>query len=170
MWPAWRGECRDGGPGAEPQARCPDRHRQQGRDRHPRPQLPAGPHRRPASPAPANTASASFCRTAQAISGSGSTRKCAPWRSACRANACRSPSSVSTSSTASFLPTTLDSIADVHDGVAVARLDHPAVREAINALAARGVTVVTLVSDVPGSKRVHYAGSTIPPPAAPRRA
>ena len=31
-------------------------------------------------------------------------------------------------------------------------------REAINALAARGVTVVTLVSDVPGSKRVHYAG------------
>ena len=37
-------------------------------------------------------------------------------------------------------------------------LDHPAVREAINALAARGVTVVTLVSDVPGSKRVHYAG------------
>ena len=37
-------------------------------------------------------------------------------------------------------------------------LDHPAVRESINALAARGVTVVTLVSDVPGSKRAHYAG------------
>ena len=31
-------------------------------------------------------------------------------------------------------------------------------REAINALQGRGVSVVTLVSDVPGSKRVHYAG------------
>ena len=57
-----------------------------------------------------------------------------------------------------LLASTLDSIGDVHDGVAVAALDHPAVREAINALAARGVTVVTLVSDVPGSKRMHYAG------------
>jgi len=46
----------------------------------------------------------------------------------------------------------------MYDGVAVVALDHPAVREAINALQARGVTVVTLVSDVPGSKRVHYAG------------
>jgi LacI family transcriptional regulator len=42
--------------------------------------------------------------------------------------------------------------------VAVVALDHPAVRESINALAASGVTVVTLVSDVPGSKRAHYAG------------
>ena len=57
-----------------------------------------------------------------------------------------------------LLASTLDSIGDVYDGVAVAALDHPAVREAINALSARGVTVVTLVSDVPGSKRVHYAG------------
>jgi LacI family transcriptional regulator len=52
----------------------------------------------------------------------------------------------------------LDSIGDMYDGVAVVALDHPAVREAINALQARGVAVVTLVSDVPGSKRVHYAG------------
>jgi LacI family transcriptional regulator len=52
----------------------------------------------------------------------------------------------------------LDSIGDIFDGVAVVALDHPAVREAINALQARGVTVVTLVSDVPGSKRSHYAG------------
>jgi LacI family transcriptional regulator len=37
-------------------------------------------------------------------------------------------------------------------------LDHPSVREAINSLVARGVFVVTLVSDVPGSKRVHYVG------------
>ena len=57
-----------------------------------------------------------------------------------------------------LLASTLDGIGDMFDGVAVAALDHPAVREAINALAARGVTVVTLVSDVPGSKRVHYAG------------
>ena len=57
-----------------------------------------------------------------------------------------------------LLATMLDTIGDMHDGVAVVALDHPAVREAINALAARGVTVVTLVSDVPGSKRVHYAG------------
>ncbi len=52
----------------------------------------------------------------------------------------------------------LDALGDTLDGVAVVALDHPAVREAINALQARGVTVVTLVSDVPGSKRVHYAG------------
>lgn len=44
------------------------------------------------------------------------------------------------------------------DGVALVALDHPAVREAINALVSRGVAVVTLVSDVPGSKRLHYAG------------
>jgi LacI family transcriptional regulator len=56
------------------------------------------------------------------------------------------------------LAATLDQIGDIYDGVAVVALDHPSVREAINALAARGVTVVTLVSDVPGSKRVHYAG------------
>ena len=52
----------------------------------------------------------------------------------------------------------LDSIGEVFDGIAVVALDHPAVREAINALEARGVTVVTLVSVVPGSKRAHYAG------------
>jgi LacI family transcriptional regulator len=57
-----------------------------------------------------------------------------------------------------ILAATLDSIGDMYDGVAVVALDHPSVREAINALAQRGVTVVTLVSDVPGSKREHYAG------------
>src|SRR5205814_7371631 len=31
-------------------------------------------------------------------------------------------------------------------------------REAINGLTERSVTVVTLVSDVPGSKRIHYVG------------
>ena len=44
------------------------------------------------------------------------------------------------------------------DGVAVVALDHPAVAEALNALTARGVTVVTLVSDLPGARRSHYVG------------
>ena len=57
-----------------------------------------------------------------------------------------------------LLSKTLDALGDDVDGVAVVALDHPAVREAINSLAARGVAVVTLVSDVPGSKRIHYAG------------
>lgn len=56
------------------------------------------------------------------------------------------------------LTATLESIGDTHDGVAVVALDHAGVREAINGLEQRGVTVVTLVSDVPGSKRQHYAG------------
>jgi LacI family transcriptional regulator len=44
------------------------------------------------------------------------------------------------------------------DGVAVAALDHPAVREEINALKQRGIAVVTLVSDVPSSRRDWYVG------------
>ena len=59
---------------------------------------------------------------------------------------------------AAMLAGTLDSIGDIYDGVAVVALDHPRVREAINGLVERGVVVVTLVSDVPSSKRVHYAG------------
>ena len=59
---------------------------------------------------------------------------------------------------ASTLATTLDSIGDIYDGVAAVALDHPRVREAINGLVERGVSVVTLVSDVPSSKRSHYAG------------
>jgi len=57
-----------------------------------------------------------------------------------------------------LLAKVLDSLEDGIDGVAVVALDHPAVREAINSLVAKGVSVVTLVSDVPGSKRTHYAG------------
>ncbi len=53
---------------------------------------------------------------------------------------------------------TLDQIGNIYDGVAVVALDHPRVREAINGLTERGVAVVTLVSDVPGSKRCHYVG------------
>lgn len=59
---------------------------------------------------------------------------------------------------AQALASTLDGIGSAYDGVAVVALDHPRVREAVNALSGRGVTVVTLVSDVPSSRRVHYVG------------
>jgi LacI family transcriptional regulator len=44
------------------------------------------------------------------------------------------------------------------DGVGVVALDHPSVREALNALADAGVPVVTLVSDVPNARRLHHVG------------
>jgi LacI family transcriptional regulator len=44
------------------------------------------------------------------------------------------------------------------DAVVVMALDHPLVRAAIDDLAAAGTAVVTLVSDVPGSRRLHYVG------------
>jgi LacI family transcriptional regulator len=45
-----------------------------------------------------------------------------------------------------------------YDGFAIVALDHPAVREAIDALVAMGRHVVTLVSDVPTARRHHYVG------------
>lgn len=59
---------------------------------------------------------------------------------------------------ADVLGQTLDQISGLYDGVAAVALDHPRVRESINALCERGVAVVTLVSDVPGSRRTHYVG------------
>jgi LacI family transcriptional regulator len=44
------------------------------------------------------------------------------------------------------------------DGIAFMALEHPAVREAVNALAERGVPTVTLISDVQNSCRVAYLG------------
>lgn len=44
------------------------------------------------------------------------------------------------------------------DGVAVVALDHPAVAEAINTIADQGIAVVTLVSDLPGTRRAHFVG------------
>src|SRR5258706_2345717 len=44
------------------------------------------------------------------------------------------------------------------DAVLVMALDHPLVRAAIDDLVAAGTAVVTLVSDVPGSRRLHYVG------------
>jgi LacI family transcriptional regulator len=45
-----------------------------------------------------------------------------------------------------------------YDGVAVVALDHPSVRAAIDDLVEAGARVVTLVSDVPSSRRQHYIG------------
>ena len=56
------------------------------------------------------------------------------------------------------LAAALDALQGEVDGVAVVALDHPAVRQAIDDLAASGVTVVTLVSDAPRSRRTHYIG------------
>lgn len=44
------------------------------------------------------------------------------------------------------------------DAVVVMALDDPRVRAAIDDLAAHGTVVITLVSDVPGSKRSHFVG------------
>jgi LacI family transcriptional regulator len=44
------------------------------------------------------------------------------------------------------------------DGVAFMALEHPAVREAVNSLAGRGVPTVTLISDVQNSARAAYLG------------
>jgi LacI family transcriptional regulator len=56
------------------------------------------------------------------------------------------------------LANTLESLAGRFNGVAVVALDHQTVRAAIDDLVASGACVVTLVSDVPGSKRRHYVG------------
>jgi LacI family transcriptional regulator len=56
------------------------------------------------------------------------------------------------------LADTLESLIGRYDGVAVVALDHQSVRAAIDDLVAAGTPVVTLVSDVPGSRRFHYVG------------
>lgn len=62
----------------------------------------------------------------------------------------------------------LEQLPDLYAGVATVALDHPRVRAAIDDLSARGVPVVTLVSDAPQSRRIHYVG--IDNPAAGRTA
>jgi LacI family transcriptional regulator len=56
------------------------------------------------------------------------------------------------------LAAALDAIPEDCAGVAVVALDHPRVRAAIDDLAARGVPVVTVVSDAPASRRVRFVG------------
>jgi LacI family transcriptional regulator len=59
---------------------------------------------------------------------------------------------------ASVLASSLEALVGGYDGVAVVALDHPSVRAAINDLVDGGAKVVTLVSDVPSSRRHHYVG------------
>jgi LacI family transcriptional regulator len=56
------------------------------------------------------------------------------------------------------LAETLERIGPRYDGLAVVALDHPRVRAAIDELVGSGTLVVTLVSDVPSSRRAHYVG------------
>jgi LacI family transcriptional regulator len=59
---------------------------------------------------------------------------------------------------APVLASALEGLAGDFDGVAVVALDHPSVRAAINDLIDAGAKVVTLVSDVPSSRRHYYVG------------
>ena len=56
------------------------------------------------------------------------------------------------------LARTLQELGDDTQGVGVIALDHPTVREAIRALSARGVKVVTLASDILHVPRIAYVG------------
>jgi LacI family transcriptional regulator len=69
---------------------------------------------------------------------------------------------------ADALADALEAVSPAYHGVATVALDHPRVRAAIDDLAERGIPVVTLVSDVPSSRRLHYVG--IDNPAAGRTA
>lgn len=62
----------------------------------------------------------------------------------------------------------LETLPPHYDGAAIVAIEHPRVRAAIDALAASGTHVVTLVSDAPTSQRFHYVG--IDNPAAGRTA
>ncbi|MBB3996972.1 LacI family DNA-binding transcriptional regulator [Aureimonas pseudogalii] len=52
----------------------------------------------------------------------------------------------------------IEAAAGLSDAVVAVGLDDPLVAAAIDAAAARGVPVITLVSDVPGSRRSRYVG------------
>lgn len=69
---------------------------------------------------------------------------------------------------AEALAQTLDQLDGTYQGVATVALDHPRVRVAIDDLAQRGIPVITLVSDAPYSRRLHYVG--VDNPAAGRTA
>ncbi len=56
------------------------------------------------------------------------------------------------------LAETLHGLIGRYHGVATVALDHPLVRDAINALVDSGMSVVTLVSDVPNSRRHRFVG------------
>jgi LacI family transcriptional regulator len=56
------------------------------------------------------------------------------------------------------LADTLRGLIGKYHGVATVALDHPVVRDAIDAMIDAGMVVVTLVSDVPSSRRTRYVG------------
>ena len=56
------------------------------------------------------------------------------------------------------LAETLNQIDKDWDGIALVALDHPLVRGAVDSLRERGVHVVTLVCDLPSSRREHFVG------------
>ncbi|MHB2169273.1 LacI family DNA-binding transcriptional regulator [Alsobacter sp. R-9] len=56
------------------------------------------------------------------------------------------------------LAATLERVGPEYDGVATIALDHPRVRAAIDDVVGQGTAVVTLVSDAPTSRRLHYVG------------
>ena len=56
------------------------------------------------------------------------------------------------------LASTLRGLIGRYHGVATVALDHPVVRDAIDAMVEAGMVVVTLVSDVPNSRRHRYVG------------
>ena len=66
------------------------------------------------------------------------------------------------------LAAALERLSPAYHGVATVALDHTRVSAAIDDLVARGVHVVTLVSDAPSSRRAHYVG--VDNPAAGRTA
>jgi LacI family transcriptional regulator, galactose operon repressor len=52
----------------------------------------------------------------------------------------------------------LRALAPTSSGVCVVAIDHPIVREAVNALSAAGVPVVTLLTDISNSRQLGYVG------------
>jgi LacI family transcriptional regulator len=56
------------------------------------------------------------------------------------------------------LANTIERISRQSDGIAIVAIESPQVREAVNRAVQKGIPVVTLVSDLSGSRRVGYVG------------
>ncbi len=59
---------------------------------------------------------------------------------------------------AQALADTIRKLGPASSGLAIVALDNPIVREAVNDVVDRGIPVVTLVSDLPNSRRLAYVG------------
>jgi LacI family transcriptional regulator len=82
----------------------------------------------------------------------------APWLAEQRAGAVVQTVDVFNTFSSVALARHLNGLAGRCDAVIVMALDHPQVRAAIDDLVAAGTVVVTLVSDVTGSRRDHFVG------------